>query len=76
MQIKGLRAGGLTFGCATALVLAATTLAQPDIKIAVGRPMTGGSAAFAAQTARSTISRTPKIYAGAGPTDVRPRSSH
>jgi branched-chain amino acid transport system substrate-binding protein len=67
MQIKDLRAGvGLTFGCATALVLAATTLAQADIKIGVGGPMTGGSAAFGAQLKQGVEQAVEDINAAGG----------
>jgi branched-chain amino acid transport system substrate-binding protein len=40
---------GVTLGLATGLALAAANYALADIKIAVGGPITGGSAAFGAQ---------------------------
>src|SRR5258708_14253962 len=50
MRIKGVgTAIGLTFGLATGLAIAATNYAQAEIKLAVGGPITGGSAAFGAQ---------------------------
>src|SRR5258708_30655238 len=50
MRIKGVGAAiGLTFGLATVLASAVATGAQAQIKLAVGGPITGGSAAFGAQ---------------------------
>src|SRR6266849_1562344 len=50
MRIKGVgTAIGLTFGLATGLAIATTTCAQADVKLGVGGPITGGSAAFGAQ---------------------------
>src|SRR5260370_21662582 len=50
MRIKGVGAAiGLTFGLATVLASAVATGAQAQIKLAVGGPITGGSAALGAQ---------------------------
>src|SRR5260370_41817143 len=50
MRIKGVGAAiGLTFGLATVLASAVATGAQAQIKLAVGGPITGGSATFGAQ---------------------------
>src|SRR5882762_11796621 len=67
MRIKGVgTAIGLTFGLATGLAIAATTYAQAEIKLAVGGPITGGSAAFGAQLKNGVEQAVEDINAAGG----------
>src|SRR5882762_6280969 len=67
MRIKGVgTAIGLTFGLATGLAIAATTYAQAEIKLAVGGPITGGSAAFGAQLKNGAEQAVADINAAGG----------
>src|SRR5712691_2230587 len=67
MRIKGVgTAIGLTFGLATGLAIAATTYAQAEIKLAVGGPITGGSAAFGAQLKNGVDQAVEDINAAGG----------
>jgi len=67
MRIKGVgTAIGLTFGLATGLAIAATTYAQAEIKLAVGGPITGGSAAFGAQLKNGVEQAVADINAAGG----------
>src|SRR6266849_250002 len=67
MRIKGVgTAIGLTFGLATGLAIATTTCAQADIKLAVGGPITGGSAAFGAQLKNGVEQAVEDINAAGG----------
>src|SRR6266481_5072327 len=67
MRIKGVgTAIGLTFGLATGLAIAATTYAQGEVKLAVGGPITGGSAAFGAQLKNGVDQAVEDINAAGG----------
>jgi branched-chain amino acid transport system substrate-binding protein len=67
MRIKGVgTAIGLTFGLATGLAIAATTYAQAQVKLAVGGPITGGSAAFGAQLKNGVEQAVEDINAAGG----------
>jgi branched-chain amino acid transport system substrate-binding protein len=63
----GVRTGiGVTLGLATGLALATATSALADIKIAVGGPITGGSAAFGAQLKQGVEQAVEDINAAGG----------
>src|SRR5215472_15669671 len=67
MRIKGLGLGiGLTCGLATGLAIVATTYAQAQVKLAVGGPITGGSAAFGAQLKNGVEQAVEDINAAGG----------
>jgi len=67
MRIKGVgTAIGLTFGLATLLASAVATCAQAEIKLAVGGPITGGSAAFGAQLKNGVEQAVEDINAAGG----------
>ena len=67
MRITGVGAAiGLTFGLATGLAIATTTCAQADVKLAVGGPITGGSAAFGAQLKNGVEQAVEDINAAGG----------
>jgi branched-chain amino acid transport system substrate-binding protein len=62
MRIKGVgTAIGLTFGLATGLAVA-----QAEVKLAVGGPITGGSAAFGAQLRNGVEQAVEDINAAGG----------
>ncbi len=63
MRIKSVGVAiGLTFG----LAIAATTCAQAEVKLAVGAPITGGSAAFGAQLKNGVEQAVEDINAAGG----------
>lgn len=67
MRIKGMGvAVGLTFGLAAGLAIAVATSARADIKLAVGGPITGGSAAFGAQLKNGVEQAVADINAAGG----------
>ena len=67
MRIKGVgTAIGLTFGLAAGLAIAATTYARAEVKLAVGGPITGGSAAFGAQLKNGVDQAVEDINAAGG----------
>src|SRR5882724_6570180 len=67
MRIKGVgTAIGLTFGVAAGLAIAATTAAKAEVKLAVGGPITGGSAAFGAQLKNGVDQAVEDINAAGG----------
>jgi branched-chain amino acid transport system substrate-binding protein len=67
MRIKGMGvAVGLTFGLAAGLAIAVATSAQADVKLAVGGPITGGSAAFGAQLKNGVEQAVADINAAGG----------
>src|SRR5215467_14989803 len=67
MRIKGVgTAIGLTFGLVTGLAIATTTYAQAQVKLAVGGPITGGSAAFGAQLKNGVEQAVEDINAAGG----------
>src|SRR5260370_19667960 len=67
MRIKGVGAAiGLTFGLATVLASGVATGAQAQIKLAVGGPITGGSAAFGAQLKNGVDQAVEDINAAGG----------
>ena len=67
MRIKGVGvAVGLTFGLAAGLAIAVVTSARADVKLAVGGPITGGSAAFGAQLKNGVEQAVADINAAGG----------
>src|SRR5882762_11373172 len=67
MRIKGVgTAIGLTFGLAAGLAIAATNYAKAEVKLAVGGPITGGSAAFGAQLKNGVEQAVEDINAAGG----------
>jgi len=67
MRIKGMGvAVGLTFGLAAGLAIAVATSARADVKLAVGGPITGGSAAFGAQLKNGVEQAVADINAAGG----------
>ena len=67
MRIKGVgTAIGLTFGLAAGLAIAATNYAKAEVKLAVGGPITGGSAAFGAQLKNGVDQAVEDINAAGG----------
>src|SRR5215469_14146441 len=67
MRIKDVGAAiGLAFGLATVAAVAAATYAQAQIKLAVGGPITGGSAAFGAQLKNGVEQAVEDINAAGG----------
>jgi len=57
---------GLAFGLTAGLAIAATTGAQAEVKLAVGGPITGGSAAFGAQLRNGVEQAVEDINAAGG----------
>jgi len=57
---------GLTFALATGLAIPAATCAQAQVKLAVGGPITGGSAAFGAQLKNGVEQAVEDINAAGG----------
>jgi branched-chain amino acid transport system substrate-binding protein len=67
MWIKGMGVSvGLRFGLAAGLAIAVATSARADIKLAVGGPITGGSAAFGAQLKNGVEQAVADINAAGG----------
>src|SRR5215831_78979 len=67
MWIKGVGVAiGLTFALATGLAIPVTTCAQAQVKLAVGGPITGGSAAFGAQLKNGVEQAVEDINAAGG----------
>src|SRR5215470_19135252 len=67
MWIKGVGVAiGLTFGLATGLAVSIPTDAQAQVKLAVGGPITGGSAAFGAQLKNGVEQAVEDINAAGG----------
>jgi len=67
MRIKGVGGAiGLKFGLATGLAIAFAVCAQAQVKLAVGGPITGGSAAFGAQLKNGVEQAVEDINAAGG----------